>query len=116
MLQEHTLDDFSRIVTSRVLVTEAWKPKDSSRIKERQPLISAKIVDEDIDRSSLRMRLGETVLGATLNPTTGKFSYKITKDLKERAHLVTISARDKTTRKLKLTSWLFIVETPPEER
>ena len=116
MLQEHTLDDFSRIVTSRVLVTEAWKPKDSSRIKERQPLISAKIVDEDIDRSSLRMRLGETVLGATLNPTTGKFSYQITKDLKERAHLVTISARDKTTRKLKLTSWLFIVETPPEER
>jgi len=112
MLQEHTLDDFSRIVTSRVLVTQAWKPKDSSRIKDRRPLISAKIVDEDIDRSSLRMRLGETVLEATFNPVTGEFSHQITKDLKERAHLVTISARDKAIEKLKLASWLFIVETP----
>jgi len=116
VLQEYTLGDFSRIVTSRVLLTEAQIPKDSSRIKDHRPLISAKIVDEDVDRSSLRMRLGETVLGATFNPTTGKFSHQITKDLKERAHLVTISARDKATRKLKLTSWLFIVETPPEKR
>lgn len=111
ILQEYTLDDFARIVASRMLLTEREMPEDSARIEAQRPLISARITDEGIDTSSLRMRLGETVLPATFDPETRELSYQITKDLKETAHIVSISARERATEKLTLASWLFIVDS-----
>ena len=115
MLRDYTLDDFARIVTSGALLTEAWEPKDSSTIRTHRPLISARIVDEDIDAGSLRMRLGEILLPATFNPITGQFGCQITKSLKDAAHIVAISAKEKTAGKLKFASWLFIVDTTTQK-
>ena len=110
ILRRYTLEDFARLVTSRLLLVKDLEPKGSSTIKTSQPMISARIHDENIDTSSLKMELGETLLPATFDPTTSQFSYQVTESLKNTAYIVTMSAKEKTTGKMKFASWLFIID------
>jgi len=112
ILRSHTQEDFARIVASRLLLAVGLKPHDFSTVETSQPIISVRIVDKNIDMSSLKMELGETTLPATFDPTTNQFSYQVTENLKNTAYIVTISAKERTTGRMKFASWLFIVDAP----
>ena len=107
----HTLKDFARMVTSRVLLVEDPEPKEASTIRSSQPMISVRITDKSIDTGSLRMKLGETLLTAKFDSATNRFSCQIPESLKNTAYIVSISAKEKMSGKTKFASWLFVVDT-----